>query len=235
MSKIDGKFFEVSNSLRSLIFWLAFGIVGFALVTTLHFVNQESYIKFASKAKLAENIQAFFYFAGGLIFIYLGFRQPWAQGKSKFLLLPFLLGVFYLLVCGEEISWGQDFLKYNTPSFLGNNLEGESNIHNMPFLDSEEAIITQDRALHAFVLLYGILIPLAYRFSSKIRGFLNRIYFPVAPLAVLPFFVLGIIYRQAIGLNYPHYTHGEVKELFFATGFFLAALSALWGKNRIES
>jgi hypothetical protein len=33
---------------------------------------------------------------------------------------------------------------------------------------------------------------------------------------------------------YPHYTHGEVKELFFTTGFLLTALSALVGKNRIE-
>ena len=235
MSENTGKYFDVSNTWRSLLSWTVFGIVGFAAMTIFYFTNQEGYIRFAFKARLAENIQAFFYLASGIIFIYLGFRQPWREGKSHFLLVPVLLGFFYLVVCGEEISWGQDYLKYNTPSFLGSNLEGESNIHNMPFLDSKEAVITQDRLLHGFVLLYGILIPLAYRFSSGIRGFLNRIHFPVAPLAALPLFVLGFVYRQAINMTHPHYTHGEVKELFFTTGFMLAAISALLGRNLIAS
>jgi hypothetical protein len=47
------------------------------------------------------------------------------------------LSVFYLLImgafvvyAGEEISWGQDFFRWQTPATFSGNVEGQTNLHN---------------------------------------------------------------------------------------------------------
>jgi hypothetical protein len=219
------------NRLACAIFWTVCSIVFSAGMLILYFEKPHTYIWFASETGPVENIQAIFYLVSGIAFIYLGFHAPLHQGKWRFVLLPFLLGLFFIAAAGEETSWGQDYFHYSTPSFLGDNLEGESNIHNMPLFDANVAIISQDRALHLFVILYGIVIPIIYRYSARMHKLLSRISCPIVPMSLIPIFIVGFIYWVVMRQVDWHWTHPEMKELFFTTGFFLAAISAIIGKN----
>ncbi len=50
-----------------------------------------------------------------------------------------LVGLFFIMVAMEEISWGQRIFGWNTPSgFADLNLHGETNLHNLPILENLE-------------------------------------------------------------------------------------------------
>ena len=83
-------------------------------------------------------------------------------------ILVILLGqaLFYFLCAGEEISWGQRLLGFETPqAILEHNQQQEFNIHNLrlPVLHSRDI-------MGAYVYLYGILLPLFYSWRNSTRN-----------------------------------------------------------------
>lgn len=72
------------------------------------------------------------------------------------------LGCFY--VGGEEVSWGQHFLNWNTPEYWAAiNDQEETNLHNTSsWLDQKPRLL-----LEIGVIVGGLLLPLYQRFSKK--------------------------------------------------------------------
>ncbi len=57
--------------------------------------------------------------------------SPTSTDHRTALSLGFLfLAVLFLFYVGEEVSWGQDFLQWQTPSIFSGNVENQTNLHN---------------------------------------------------------------------------------------------------------
>ena len=81
-----------------------------------------------------------------------------------------LLAVLFFFGAGEELSWGQRLVGFDTPgSIRAQNVQEELNIHNLEFLDRRGAaasrdstllvFLTVDRMFAIFWLTYCFLIP----------------------------------------------------------------------------
>lgn len=91
------------------------------------------------------------------------------EKKNKWLMgWVVLTALCCLYVAGEEISWGQHILKWNTPEYWqGLNDQGETNLHNTTsWLDQKPRLI-----LSIGVYVGGIILPLIMAFKA---GFLTK-------------------------------------------------------------
>lgn len=100
-----------------------------------------------------------------------------------------LLGLFFFLCFGEEISWGQRILGFETPeSIKGINVQEETNLHNMMGYFAD----------HLFILgmfIYGALLPFL---ASRYEFWRRSLYWVGLPLASLG---LAIGFALASGIH----------------------------------
>ena len=119
------------------------------------------------------------------------------------------LGLMLLVAAGEEISWGQRLVEFDTPSALvDGNRQDELNLHNVDGL--------QDKAVIAQVLVAGAGVWLAR--AAKLAW----------AQAALPFFMGYLAYRAARGVAAVAGwgvagRNAEVSELVLALGLLVLA------------
>lgn len=107
---------------------------------------------------------------------------------------PFLFGwvaiaalsCFY--ISGEEVSWGQHFLNWDTPSYWAVvNDQQETNLHNTTaWLDQKPRLI-----LMIGIVLGGIIFPLLQKFKPGVLPEKYAIIYPPMALMVISFLVIG--------------------------------------------
>ena len=144
-------------------------------------------------------------------------RHRTEKWKCFFLVCFALLMLFF---CGEEISWGQRLFGFGTPVPIAElNQQNELTLHNMGPLQ-----FLQDRFLLLFIAAVAVLFPAVAAFARG-RALIQRLAFPVLPVAYVGFFVLAYIYIKAFhGLDSGSDQSGEVRELMVSIGMFLFAL-----------
>ena len=214
--------FAINDSNGSVFAWGAVAFLFAASFATLFHLNQSAYIRFGAEDSIIENLSALFYAVAGLL-ILISCARHWHEGARG--VLTVLLGLFFIFVAGEEISWGQRIFSFDTPESIAElNTQSELNLHNLQVFDKNQSFLNQHTLLNVFVLLNGVLIPLAYLTYPFVRKVLLKIRFPVAPLASVPFFVLGLLYGQTVSKIWPHWSHPEYKEWLYAAGFLLFGL-----------
>ena len=218
---------EISNSRRSILIWNGLAVITWAVILYLFFFNREAYIWLGTEDKFGENMTSVFYFVAGILMLIRSFRE--VAGRRSTLIreaLPILLGIFFIFVGGEEISWGQRIFGVATPEALRtSNVQGEMNLHNLTIFDKGGAILNQHTALNFIALMMGIVLPLAQWKLKWFRDLTERFNFPVLPVACLMWFFLGLLSGQTIAKMEPHWSHAEIKELIFSVGFFLFSVS----------
>ena len=124
------------------------------------------------------------------------------------------LAVFALVCVGEELSWGQRLLGFDTPVIGAQNRQGELTIHNDARVDELTRICL------LFAGLYGLIAPLLIRRHT-----------PFVPPSALIFFFAVVAAYYAFRLQYlgrPSYEEAKFSE-WPETCFALAL--ALWCKN----
>lgn len=158
--------------------------------------------------------------------------------RNVFLLL---LGLLFLFGCGEEISWGQRLLGFDTPDSIARvNLQRETNIHNLTIFHRRDAWgeeksgltlwLSVERMFSLFWLTYCFVIPLAVGAIRPIRRWLERINLPIVPLCLGVFFPLNYAIAKFIELGLGgetsplHWPLLEIKECCFAALFLLTAV-----------
>lgn len=209
--------------------WWAAAVVLILVLTGMWFFARDGYIALGTEDAVGENATALFYgVAAILLWIVAARRIARDRGAWKKQILTVLLGGFFFFIAGEEISWGQRLLGFEVPDTVrSHNVQSEFNFHNLQVFDRHRAIISQHAILNLFAVMMGVMIPLAYRYSPAGRRLLDRVGFPVVPLSLSGFFVLGLVHTKGIQKFEPHWAHTEVKELVFSIGFFLFAVLAL--------
>jgi len=180
-----------------------------------------------------------------LSFFYLCCRDKKQQAhdmKPKRNIFFLLLGLLFFFGAGEEISWGQRVFSFETPEIAAANIQNEFNLHNMPLFDfrqSEQAsedgqfirktgiveLLTISNMFGYFWVILCVLIPILSILSSRVRGWLDRIRFPIVPIWIGLFFVVNyLIYYHGLQhiISYPlRHPADEVREVGYAFLFFV--------------
>ena len=138
-------------------------------------------------------------------------RDHWRRGDTSATIVAGGLAVFSLLAIGEELSWGQRLVGFETPDIAAANRQGELTFHNDARLEEPSRL-----ALFAGGL-YGLLAPLVVRRRTPF----------VPPRATITFFavVVGYLAYRLLVLEHPTYVVAKYSE--WPETCFAAAL-AVW-------
>ena len=173
---------ETPPGLYSRLSLFSFGVFCLNFLFLLYFYIVAGYNR--ASDDIGENhplelLQAGLWGAGGLAL----FLAVAAAGPGLRRWVYILVGLGFLFVAGEELSWGQHILGFATPDFLrGINYHQETNIHNT----------------HIAVALFSVLYTLVYLVT--ITAFLSRKY----SLSVLPLPSLWLAFFLALIGEFGH-------------------------------
>ncbi len=108
----------------------------------LFICSRDTLIRITAEDNWYENITAICFILASGIFTYLFFTSKKGNDfylfKTKRNIFFLLLALLFLFGAGEEISWGQRIFGWSTPAAYSKmNLQHETNIHNLAFLERE--------------------------------------------------------------------------------------------------
>ena len=132
--------------------------------------------------------------------------------------------VVLFIAMGEEISWGQRILGFETPESISEiNFQDEFNIHNISF-GSFGGWTAQWFVIQFMTFVPGVILPIL-AIAKWAPPLIQRLAFPVIPLAFVPIFLgswlLQKIYSPVI---YNPNDLMEIREFLMATGLLCFAL-----------
>jgi hypothetical protein len=181
-----------------------------------------------------ETLSATLFFVGGIAFLVAARRSAYLRERaSVWAYVVILLWAALCFVCaGEEISWGQRIIGFETPEKIKSaNLQEEFNIHNLAvFYESGSTY----RYLSIFILLTGLVIPAiaATAWGLNLTRALGN---PVAPWVLAPAFVGAYLFgHYYIGISpnpdiQPANAINEARE--FLIGWAVALFGIYSAKN----
>lgn len=169
---------------------------------------------------LIESLTTLALFSAALVCFYRVLRLRGLRSK-RFLACCALLGVIMLFGAGEEISWGQRILGFNSPEFFNqNNAQMETNLHNMVVGSVKLNKLVFGKLLAIGVGLYLLVLPVVYQRSARYRGWLDNLGVPIAR----PYQLLSIVALFALLALIPSKKKSELKE-FGGCAIFLLILA----------
>ncbi len=213
-------------------FGLAGAISSFvaSLVVGMVYTDPLWYEVLTNESRGAEILTAIFYIAAGGLFLWVSYKDFKRSVPVRKLILPVLLGLFFIVVGGEEESWGQWIFEFSTPEALQEvNYQNEVNFHNLELFTGW---LHANTLLYRFVLLYGVLVPFAYLIVRWVKVVADRTGCPIIPVWITPVFGVAFVYRY-LALNTPFppesevWRHAEMAEFFIAAGFLVFAIDYL--------
>ena len=235
-------FKNLHNQKLPILLWLYIPIVFFLNIFFTKFINEDFFNQyFQQETGFIEN--------GTFIILFLGIITCYFILKKKNILifkklfyiwiLCFLFGLIYF--AGEEISWGQQWFKWQTSDFFMNfNDQSETNFHNISsWFDQKPRFI-----LLLFIFFGGIFIPFYLKIKKK-KLYSRSVQFWLFPniccipsaIICLFFYILDNIYKFIcfgtpgidIKCNYIPYLFvlrtSEILELFMSLFLFIYVLS----------
>jgi hypothetical protein len=181
-----------------------------------NFYAEESYIEW---------YQAGFYFLASIIFFSL-LRKKYNHKYHKLIIL--LFAIFFLLICIEEVSWGQKFFKFDTPSsFEKLNAQEETNLHNLEVFH-KTGLIHIGYIIFTVGMLFSSYIAKSVKFYNLKDFVLPKIltiYFLIpAAFYIIIEFLYDLIFITYEGRHIPGPGDQEIFELILSLGCFLYAL-----------
>ena len=182
------------------------------------------YLNLIQEDHVLEWLQVFFYALTGLIFLKIVVLQKSVKKNIGQSTILFILGLMFLCIAAEEVSWGQRILNINIPLFFKqHNTQGELTLHNLnhfqPFLHLGYIAIS----------FYGAfacrIIP---RILSQKESLLYLLATPHQTVAYCSFvtFVIYLGYELNRHLHYTAFIiprDQEVAELFLAIAMLMHA------------
>ena len=192
-----------------------------------------------------EIVGAFSLFVTSLLFFYafrMARKSPANTRISWVKQLLFLcLGVLFFVGAGEEISWGQRILGFQTPEPISEvNKQEEFNIHNLTAWETSK-FLDADRLFDLFWFSFGVLVPGLAALAPSFRKFAER-YIPIAFWGISLLFLYNYLWAKlAKAMFNAAYTFDkislpqaiqEIKESNYAIIFILVGLSAIWDLTR---
>lgn len=239
--------------MKKLFFFLSGLLFLVGLYSFLPFVKPELAVRLTAEDGLIQDIAPFFWLLAASAMFYTFFKSRSCDKlyflKAKRNIFYLLLGLFFIVCAGEEISWGQRIFGWKTPDELKkDNAQGEINIHNLWIFQSYDKNLkakvgashwyTSARIFALIWLFYCVLIPVFNAVSLRIRTIFERFYFPVIPLWLGGLFLINQFIAALLEINLPYWNTSspiiETKETNFAFLFFVVGVS-LHFRNKNQS
>jgi hypothetical protein len=230
---------------RLYIFVFAFCSLCFTAVL----LPQETFLFLVQEDGPFEWAGATFFLLTSILFFLLFFRKSSfkkAEDAAYFnaykkRIFFFLLGLLFLILLGEEISWGQRIFGFETPENLAErNMQSETNLHNLDIFHLQKsrpgeekinktglaALLTAKKIFVYIFISFLFLLPLGVRFVPLIRDLTKRFYVPVPAIQIGVLFILNILVYKAfkpLATGYHGIGRGleELEEFNFALILFL--------------
>ncbi len=142
-----------------------------------------------------------------------------------------LFSIIFFFGFGEEISWGQRIFNVETPLFFSeNNLQSETNIHNLMIGGVKLNKLIFTNVLFFIFLFYFLAVPYLYTKSNNVKSIINR--FSI----VIPKYSQSIIFICSTIIIYifDHDRISEIWECLFAFTMLITSISPL-NKQEIYS
>jgi hypothetical protein len=192
-----------------------------------------------------ELIGAFSFFVTSLLFFY-GFwlarktlDKSWVSLVKQLVYLG--LAVLFLFGAGEEISWGQRILGFQTPESLSEvNRQEEFNLHNLSAWEAS-ALLDPDRLFDIFWFLFAVITPAAALVLPSFKRFASQ-FIPVVFWGIGLLFLYNylwaklakVVFGAAYAFERISFAQAvqEIKESNYAIIFILVGLYAVWDLNR---
>lgn len=197
-----------------------------------------------------EIVGALSLFVTSLLFFY-GFRlarrtldRRWTSLAKQLVYLG--LALLFFFGAGEEISWGQRILGFQTPQTMRQvNAQEEFNLHNLSAWEAKK-LLDPDRMFDLFWFLFAVFIPAVALLVPSFRRFAGQfvpIVFWGMGLLFLYNYVWAKLAKILFGATYSFdrvpfpQAIQEIKESNYAIIFVLVGLYAIWelSKSRDEA
>ena len=139
--------------------------------------------------------------------------------------------IIFFFGFGEEISWGQRIFNIETPQFfVENNLQSETNIHNLMIGGVKLNKLIFTNTLFFIFSFYFLIIPYLYAKSNSVKSIINK--FSI----VIPKYSQSIIFIcfSIIIYLFDHDRISEVWECLFAFTMLITSINPL-NKQEIYS
>ena len=217
---------------RRIPWGLTLGGVLVALGTyAVLFGDGHTIFAFAGKEQLFEHLSAWLFLLACL-FSLAALDHARRRGAPWLRRLAFgFLALFFFLAFGEELSWGQHFLGYETPESLrGINQQGEFNLHNLSIIDSRtdsgerslmRLLFNSNRLFDYFMIGLFLILPVGHRFMPWVRQLHQRLSAPRMALALGIPLILNWLLTIAsefwlVDNEFRHMAVSEIRELNYA-------------------
>lgn len=184
---------------------------------------------------IVENVSAVAYLIGLAAAVRAARMSPPGWLKAHWI----MWAVFCVLFFGEETSWLQHWVGYETPDYMRRiNAQSEVNLHNLEFLPQNEhlvseqghgfswkALLSPQQLFNAGFTFYFLVMPLL-SLNARIRGFAQRLCVP----ELRPRFIAAVWVPIAVSivLTIVHRGHEEPKSLIAETREMFFALTIMW-------
>jgi len=153
------------------------------------------------------------------------------------------LALLFFFGAGEEISWGQRILGFETPETLAQvNKQEELNLHNLSVLENSN-LINADRLFDVFWFLFAVLTPAVALLLPSFKSFASR-FIPVVYWGIGLLFLYNYLWAKLSKIIYGAayafdrialvQANQEIKESNYAILFILVGLFAVWDLNRLS-
>lgn len=208
----------MKNQIHAILAVVLFVAIS-ALYYQLAISNPIAYIWATYEDLLGEWAQ-FYLFLLALVF---SVRNTFVTNKYRWFFITLAVACFYVIM--EEISWGQRIFGWGTSDFFKkNNLQGETNLHNMLTGPYSTVLKASLKYLLAIGLSgFGLIYPLASKYNWKLANWVERLGIPVPPLYLAPLFV-SAAYLELGPLSF---NEAEIAEVFVGLALALMALHYL--------
>lgn len=200
--------------------------------------------KLGEEDQAIENVGAAGYLAATLLLLIAFSRRRRAYGvrvktERRQAIFFLLLGLFFFVCFGEEISWGQRIFHIDTPEPIKkHSASGEINIHNLWIFYHRypdgysksfwKLLMNMNRLLSIMWLGFCVMLPLAERVSSGISDCCRRIGLPVPPLWIgglfLATYISFCVTRAVFSNEAVVSSFDELKETQYALSFAVLGL-----------
>lgn len=192
-----------------------------------------------------ELIGAFSFLVTSILFFYGFLLARKRLDKTWFSLVKQLvyLGLAFLFFfgAGEEISWGQRILGFETPESISQvNRQEEFNLHNLSAWEASE-FLDPDRLFDVFWFLFAVFTPAVALAVPSFQRFASR-FIPILFWGIGLLFLYNYLwaklaktlFRAAYAFERVPFAQAvqEIKESNYAIIFILVGLYAIWDLNK---
>jgi hypothetical protein len=183
---------------------------------------------------------------GACSYIFIQMARKGSFPAQSFRLLGRAILVFGAVACfvvmGEEVSWGQRIIGFDTPeAWAEKNYQQETTLHNLDWvyenLTSSETGVFKANFFNLAMIGAGLGLPIL-ALIPWIRRLTARLAIPIFPLRYCMLFVGGWAYGKFLQDYAVHFNDPpEVREFMYAAGVLLFALTGLlrpWEVYRVK-